>query len=380
MDLCVNCGQEPACAETAPTAAEAEEPVVFSICGTELRFPSAYRAYTEKRSVCFEKALAYCDGAYANVRKLETESDDYDGVLEALRAFGAGSIGEAVRLCHRFLLDEGVYAITEETLLNRCGGIVVGGGFARQYDALEEAYLAAAAGDAATQEYRRRKEDARTRWRNSGAGQDAGDAFPGIGDLLPEGDYRSERRKYALLRGRTWSEELYIALTGDMSHIFDCAYRIYSKEKNVPAPQTDPGRRRLYIEEALKPDTTPERYVELHLRALREFPFSRWDYWRLLCALGPAEHGVLGMMEYFLPQRFLLAGAAAVRAAFAEQMARCPEGTQEEIDRKLARMDRLREDIRRESACSTACREYLYADARRFAEARGALLEKRAAL
>ena len=341
----------------------------------------------------FEKALDYSETACEKVRQLERKSSSYDEVVEAICGLGGNGFPEFVRMAHRFLLNQGIYTVAEDDLLRCCGDTIADGHFAKRYGELEEGYLSIIASDEEMKEYRRQKKETRGRWQGGGFGVEGavkgavtagamnavGDVFHGIGDMISSGidGYRTNRKKEELLSSRPWRRDCYRALLDDLNDIFERTYSIYCREKGMQMPPVSRAKKEMYEQNALAMRENAEKSFELRMMALQEYPFAPESYWKLLSASGKVDGEVLEMMEFFVPAQFLEVTAEVIGAVVLKQVEKYPESTYEEIDRKLACLDRLEKEVEEEAGRSTACREYVAKKPLKLRDLRSGLMEKR---
>lgn len=351
-----------------------QKPIVFTLKGNTLSFEQGYQEYTEKRLAFFNDFLRYFVKERKILRDKLDEGTDYDKKVDEICNLGNRAFDECVHRGHSFLLSEGVYSISEESLYQQCGNITANGGFAKHYGELEEGYLEIVATDEQMKEYRRRVKASRGYWQGGGFGvtgaikgavtagamNAVGGVFHGIGDFISSeiDSYRINIQKREFLASKDWEAQCSEGLIADAGAIFDCVYSIYAKDKDIHMPHLDFAKKEIYRSNAEAMKTDKAEYFKLYAMALQEYPFSRDDYWRLLYETDIADHEVLQMMEYFLPIPFLMV-SAAINKPLNKRLGQMDENTYDDLDKKIAYLDQSIMAIEREASTSTSCKAFL---------------------
>lgn len=402
--FCFSCGTKVAINEAEEISHSTEnvvptppdDSITFTIYNHELNFDSSYREYTKRRSEFLEAALPQALNEYNKLIKAVAESADvekYDKIVDEIRDFGNLTFQEYIKIAHKFLLEQDIYTLTEASLLRQCGNTISNGSFFQKYNEIEEGYMKIVATDEELKEYRKLKKASRGYWQGGGFGVEgaikgaitagamnaAGDVFHGIGDMIFSGvdDYKINKSKREFWNSKAWKRECFLAIMDDASLIFEEIYKIYADVKDVSIPPINCEKKNLYLSNAMAlKDNAPKSFA-LYMMALQEYPFERTDYWNLLKYMGRIDHGVLQMMEFFLPPSFLDASTNAIHTVVLKRLAKCPEATYEDIDKKVKCLDQVIDKIKEEANISTACRAYIKTELSKADEIRENLLEKR---
>lgn len=351
-----------------------DEPIEFAFKGNILRFDSSYREYTKKRKVFFSNFFSYLSMQQKELKEELKQSTDYDNQVDCICEFGNCAIDECIHQGHQFLLTQGVYSISEQMLKHRCSSLIENGAFAKTYNQFEEGYLEIVATDEQMKEYRQMVKASRGHWEGGGFGisgaikgavtagamNAVGSAIYGIGDFISSevDSHRIATLKRDYLNSKNWVSICIAGVIADIGVIFDQAYQVYSAEKNIPSPRIDFKKKEMYLSNALALKNNLPEFFKVYAMALQEYPFARRDYWNLLEETSVADHEVLQLMEFFLPAPFLN-NSAAINAILNRQLKKMPEDTYDELDIKIAYLDQVLADIKKESTTSTVCKKFL---------------------
>ena len=352
-----------------------DAPIEFQIRGHILRFDPSYREYTSKRSAFFAEVLMYLNNAIATTQQKLNAATNCDEAIMEITNFGDNAINQCIEQGYKFLLSNNVYDVSKDQLIVECRNAIADGDYAKAYGEFEEGCLAIVATEEQMQKYRQLKKENRGYWQGGGFGvkgaikgaitagamNAVGDVFHGIGDFIATGfdESKINKKKQELLKKKNWLGQSYKGVVSDINTIFECVYRVYTRDKHINMPPVNSAKKLVYFKNAMAVKEDKEEFLKLMLMTLQEYPYARVDYLTLLKFFKGLDSEVLQMMEFFLPAPFLNWFATIIHIGVVKHLLSLPEDTYEEIDQKIALLKQIEKSVTGQASESTVCAVYV---------------------
>ena len=352
-----------------------DAPIEFQIRGHILRFDPSYREYTSKRSAFFAEVLMYLNNAIATTQQKLNAATNCDEAIMEITNFGDNAINQCIEQGYKFLLSNNVYDVSKDQLIVECRNAIADGDYAKAYGEFEEGCLAIVATEEQMQKYRQLKKENRGYWQGGGFGvkgaikgaitagamNAVGDVFHGIGDFIATGfdESKINKKKQELLKKKNWLGQSYEGVVSDINTIFECVYRVYTRDKHINMPPVNSAKKLVYFKNAMAVKEDEEEFLKLMLMTLQEYPYARVDYLTLLKFFKGLDSEVLQMMEFFLPAPFLNWFATIIHIGVVKHLLSLPEDTYEEIDQKIALLKQIEKSVTGQASESTVCAVYV---------------------
>lgn len=329
-----------------------EEPIKFVIHGKEFSVDGSYRNYIAERNRFYKAYYSYTDKIISEQFGTYKEYIDSepDKCMEILSNLGSTVINWGLDRGINFLIEHGIFDVSKTVLSDECAAEQLQG-FYRVYSKFEEGYLSIVATEEQMEEYRKLKHESRGRWQGGGfgvAGAVKGAAVAGalnmggtilssigtaITGAIDSSMTRKEKREF--LNKRNWFGDCFGGLLSDISLIFEKTYYLFSIKSGCKMPPVDPKKADIYFEN-IQQATTQQQVISITLMVLKEYPYHRRAYAKLITNLPFLDMGAIQLIEYFQPEGFWRALYSTYTTQIQKEYNCLPEDNYKQLDEKIA--------------------------------------------